>query len=60
MDSNSSMASMEETKKFGCSIAEEGDELPTINDTDVYCLDGGFASHLPTHFKVSYKQSFYF
>lgn len=51
MDSNSSMASMEETKKFGCSIAEEGDELPTINDTDVYCLDGGFASHLPTHYK---------
>jgi len=35
------------------SISDEVSEMSAIKSDEFYCLDGGFASHLPTHYKVN-------
>ena len=34
------------------SLSDEYSEPSSITSNEFYCLDGGFASHLPTHYKV--------
>lgn len=51
MELHSPDDSKEDDKKLGMSVGDEGPERSTVNDTEFYCLDGGFASHLPTHYK---------
>ena len=47
-----SQKSKDEVKKLGFSLGDEGPERSMINQNEFYCLDGGFASHLPKHYKV--------
>ena len=35
------------------SISDEVSEMSAIKSDEFYCLDGGFASHLPNHYKVN-------
>ena len=49
MKSNESV--QPETEQYEFTIREEGPEPSAINSKEFYCLDGGFASHLPTHYK---------
>ena len=57
MELHSPNQSKEDDKKLGLSIGDEGPERFTVNDTEFYCLDGGFASHLPSHYKVLWDQN---
>ena len=42
----------DDSKTFSCMISDEGSEISKFNGDEFYCLDGGFASHLPSHYKV--------
>ena len=52
MELHSPNQSKEDDKKLGFSVGDEGPDRSTITSTEFYCLDGGFASHLPTNYKV--------
>lgn len=50
---NSEECDKPEIKPYEFSISDEVSEVSAIKRDEFYCLDGGFASHLPTHFKVN-------
>jgi len=48
---NSEECDKPEIKPYEFSISDEVSEVSAIKRDEFYCLDGGFASHLPTHYK---------
>ena len=54
MDCNAD-STIGQNEKLTHTTLDEEIGIPNFNDTEFYCLDGGFASHLPTHYKVNYQ-----
>ena len=51
MDQESNEISSNDSTLSGLKLSFDGKEMPIVNSNEFYCLDGGFASHLPTHYK---------
>ena len=51
MDAHGGKNSDNSSKELRCTFGGGTHERSSFNSSEFYCLDGGFASHLPTHYK---------